>query len=137
MDRRGSGQHIKRAQGPVQGLLAGRVRVAFSCSCGKGLGCSCTGWTSSRVSGNPLQRESRLALFLTTHHQGCPLQPSVRSGNAARATPSKPRPVALAPRGIEPSSHQHRFLPTSVPPGDLPLQILIQLTLLSLSDLRR
>lgn len=119
----------------MRGLLAGRVRVAFSCSCGKALGCNCTAWTLSRVSGNPIQRESRLALLLTTHHQGCPLQPSVRSGNAARATPSKPRPVVLAQRWIEPSSHQHRFLPTLVPLGDLPLQILIQLTLLSLSDL--
>lgn len=37
----------------------------------------------------------------------------------------------------EPSSHQHRFLPALVPLGDLPLQILIQLTLLCLWDLRR
>ena len=75
--------------------------------------------------------------LLTTHYQGYPLQPSVRSGNTARVTPSKARPAVLAQCWVEPSSHQHRFLPTSVPLGDLPLQILIQLTLLSLWDLRR
>lgn len=81
--------------------------------------------------------ERKLALCLTTHHQGCPLQPCGRSGNAARVTPSKPPPVVLDQRWVEPSSHHHRFLPALVSLGDLPLQILIQLTLLSFWGLRR
>lgn len=51
------------------------------------------------------------------------------------AKPSKPCPAALAQHGVGVGAqlHEHRFLPL----GDLPLQILIQLTLLSLWDLRR